>query len=198
MMEDEPEPSDREKRAIEAIRRELDREFGDEYESPSHPERAARRETRRPTGLAVGLWILALVALAAGAVVASRMLAPVPYANLRESTAIARMDPQTGSASACLIERESDPGPVSMNFTALPTGRENRPDVTVARTSNPRVHGSKSPCPPSTARIAASSRRSDVSLASTSGRSVARGNSGPSTFMAVANPGREPRHVEAP
>jgi hypothetical protein len=198
MKEDEPRLSDQEKRAIEAIRRELDREFGDEYEKSSvHPEHPGRRGTRRHAGLAVGLGILAIVALAAAAVVASRVLAPVPYANLREGAAISSVDPPSGSGSARLLERGSDAGPGSTNVTASPIAHESRPDVTSGRTSHARVHRSKSPCPPSP-RIAASSRRPDVSLASTSRGVVARGNSRPSTVTVLANPVREPRHVEAP
>jgi hypothetical protein len=199
MKEDEPELSNQEKRAIAAIRRELDRELGDDFEKASiHPERPKRREMRRHTGLAVGLGILAVVAQAAAvAFVASRVLAPVPYANLREIAAISSVDPQSGSGSACLIERGNEPGPVSMNFTASPTARESRPDVTSGRTGNSRVNPSKSPCPPSP-RIAASPRRPDVLLASTSRGAVARGNSRPSTVMSLANPVRESRHVEAP
>ena len=200
MKEDEPQLSDQEKRAIEAIRRELDREFGDENErSTSPPERPVRRETRRHTGLAVGLGILVVVAIAiaAAAVVASRVLAPVPYANLREGAAISRVDPQSGSGSTPLIERGSDAGPGATNFTASPAAHETRPVVTAGRAAHARVYRSKSPCPRPT-RIAGSSRRPEVSLASTTGGSVARGNSRPSTVMALANPVREPRHVEAP
>src|SRR5262245_52483943 len=121
MKEDEPELSDQEKRAIEAIRRELDREFGDEDGGASHPERPGRRERRRYAGLAVGLGILAVVALAAGAVavVASRVLAPVPYANLREGAAISSVDPQSGAGSAPHIERGNDAGSGSTNLAAL-------------------------------------------------------------------------------
>jgi hypothetical protein len=198
MKEDEPELSDQDKRAIEAIRRELDREFGDDYEKATiHPELPDRRATRRLAGLAVGLGILAVVALAAAAVVASRVLAPVPYANLRESAAISSVDSQSGSGSAGLIEREGDPGRVSMDSTPSPSARESRLDATPGRTSKARVNRSKSPCPPST-WIVASSRKPDVSLASTSRGSVARGYSRPSPVVALASPVREPRHVEAP
>src|SRR5262245_16123283 len=113
MKEDGPELSDQEKKAIDAIRRELDREFGDEYvESSRHPERTGRRETRGKTGLAISLGILVL-ALAAGAVVASRVLAPVPHANVREDAAISSVDPQSGSPSAPLVEGGRDAGPAS-------------------------------------------------------------------------------------
>jgi len=198
MKDDGPELSDQDKRAIEAIRRELDREFGDDFEeSPVHLERPERRETRRLMGLAVGLGILAIVAFAAAAVVVSRALAPAPIASMNESTAISSVDPQSGSGSAHPLERGSNADSVSTNVTASPTAHETRPDVTTGRATDARVHRSKSPCPPTT-RIAASSRRPDVSLASTNGGSVAHGNSRPSTVMVLANPVREPRHVEAP
>ena len=212
MKEDEPELSDQDKRAIEAIRRELDREFRDVFEEAAirreRPKRqeTKRQETRRHTGLAVGLGILAGLAvglgilgalLAATAFVASRVLAPVPYGNSRESAAISGVGLPSGSGleSAPLIEKGGDSGPVSMDLTASPPAH-NRSDVTPGRTGHLRVNRSH-PCPPFT-RVAAPRERPDASLASARTGSVARGDSQPWTIMALANPVREPRHVEAP
>jgi len=208
MKEDEPELSDQDRRAIEAIRRELDREFGDLYkEAAIRRERPKRQETRRHKGLAVGLGILAGLAvglgilgalLAATAFVASRVLAPVPYGNSRESAATSGVGVPSGSglASAPLFEKGGDSRPVSMDLTASPPARKHRSDVTPGRTSHLRVNRSD-PCPPFT-RVAAPPGRPDAPLASARRGSVARGDSQLSTIMALANPVREPRHVEAP
>jgi len=191
MKEDGPELSDQDKRAIEAIRRELDREFGDVWdEAPIHPERSKRRHK----GLVVGVGILAVVTLvAATAFVASRVPAPVPYGDPRESAAISGVDLAGGSGSA----RGGDSGPVSVDVTASPPARASRSDVTPGQTGYVRVKRSEPPCPPST-RVATPPRRPDASLASARRGSTARGDSQPSTVMALANPVREPRHVEAP
>jgi hypothetical protein len=197
MKEDGPELSDQDKRAIEAIRRELDREFGDVWdEAPIHPERSKRRKAGRHTGLVVGLGILAVVTLvAATAFVASRVPAPVPYGHPQESAAISGVDLAGGSGSAPVIDGDS--GPVSMDLTVSPSARESRSHVMPGRTGYVRVKRSEPPCPPST-RVATPPRRPDASLASARRGSAARGDSRPSTVMALANPVREPRHVEAP
>jgi len=199
MKEDGPELSDKDRRAIEAIRRELDLEFGDVWdEAQIHPERSKRRKTGRHTGLVVGLGILAVVTLvAATAFVASRVPAPVPDGHPRESAAISGVDLAGGSGSAPLVERGGDSGPVSVDLTASPPARVSRSDVMPGRTGYVRVKRSEPPCPPST-RVATPPRRPDGSLASARRGSAARGDSQPSTIMALANPVREPRHVEAP
>ena len=199
MKEDGPELSDQDKRAIEGIRRELDREFGDVWdEAPIHPERSKRRKTGRHTGLVVGLGILAVVTLvAATAFVASRVPAPVPYGHPRGGASISGVDLAGASGSAPLIERGGDSGPGSTDLTASPPARESRSAVTPGQTGYVRVKRSEPPCPPST-RVAARPRRHDAPLASARSGSAARGDSRPSTIMALANPMREPRHVEAP
>ena len=195
MKDDGPELSDREKQAIEAIRRELDREFGDGVPEPSNdsrggaPEEPPNRTRSGPrTVLLVGAGILGLATLvAATAGVVSKIMAPDPSVSLRgnPSTPRARVG---GSLAA------TDP--------ALPSLPPERRPVSAPERIGSRLHRSECPCPPAThaaaspRAIARERRGGEISLAAAR-RSGPRGDSG-SSAVAFDNLTRERRHVEAP
>jgi len=195
MKDDGPELSDRDKQAIAAIRRELDREFGDGVPEPSNdsgggaPAEPAKRARSGPrTVLLVGAGILGLATLVAvTAGVVSKIMAPDPSVSLRGS-------PSTPRARAGGSLAARDPAPPS-----LPPERR---AVPAPERVGSRLHRSECPCPTAThaaaspRAVARERRDGEVSLTAAR-RSGPRGDSG-SSAVAFDNLTRERRHVEAP
>src|SRR5262245_27727761 len=196
MKDDGPELSTREKQAIEAIRRELDREFGDGVPEPSNDsgggaqaEPANRPRSRPRTVLLVGAGILGLATLvAATAGVVSKIMAPDPSVSLRGSPSTTPRARAGGSLAA------TDPAPPSLS--------PERRAVPAPERVGSRLHRSECPCPPGTHAAASprgterERRGGEVSLTAAR-RSGPRGDSR-SSAVAFDNLTRERRHVEAP
>jgi hypothetical protein len=190
MKDDDQHLSHGERRAIDAIGQQLDREFGgtsaDASRDPSGPasvEEPTRARHWLRTALAIGAGTVALVALVAvTAVVATKLLSPGSDAPSRDRS----------SSSTAELRRGSGAAPV-----------RTEPIAGGGRIASAQIER-QSPCPPVT-RVAAappaqstSRKRVDQPVVAARARPAASRESRPSGIMAMSMPAYEPRRVEAP
>ena len=200
MKDEEPELSDRDRYAIDAIRRELDREFGEGYpESLPKPAGWSQRAL-----LVAGILGLVTLVVATAAVV-SKIVPADPNRALRGTATIQREEPRTGPVFVPTIEQSADAtGTASVDPVPTFPKRENRAVASPGRVGSRRVHRGESPCPPGT-HVAVSPRVEDRDRARAV-NSVAWAGRRPgipdasrrSAGLAVDHSAREPSLVQAP